>query len=100
VDDRDGSNIPAGAEATRLDFDEPSTAARALADADQVFLMRPPAVTHVRTKLLHVPISTYLMVLAKIRRPAATPSARTSRSLIRRDPTAKQLDTTAGSSWV
>ena len=36
-------------------------------------------------KLLDVPISTYLMVLAKIRRPSATPSASTSRSLLQQD---------------
>ena len=42
---------------------------------------RPSAALNMLPKLLDVPISTYLMVLAKIRRPSMTPSASTPRSL-------------------
>ncbi len=37
--------LPAGAMAVRFDFDDPATFAPALAGADGLFLMRPPAVT-------------------------------------------------------
>ena len=46
-------------------------------------------------KLLDVPISTYLMVLAKMRRPSATPSARTSRLFSSRMTSAASFATSA-----
>ena len=49
-------------------------------------------------KLLDVPISTYLMVLAKIRRPSATPSASTSRSFSSRMTSAASLATSVAES--
>ena len=44
-----------------------------------------PAAENMLPKLLEVPINTYLMVLAKIRRPSATPSARTFEVLLQQD---------------
>jgi hypothetical protein len=44
-------------------------------------------------KLLDVPLSTYLSVLAKIRLPSVTPSASTSRSLSSRITSAASLAT-------
>ena len=52
-----------------------------------------PAAENMLPKLLEVPISTYLMVLAKIRRPSATPSASTSRSFSSRITSAASLAT-------
>ena len=49
-------------------------------------------------KLLDVPISTYLMVLAKIRRPSTTPSASTSRSFSSRMTSAASLATSVAES--
>ena len=49
-------------------------------------------------KLLDVPISTYLMVLAKMRRPSATPSASTSRSFSSRMTSAASLATSVAES--
>ena len=49
-------------------------------------------------KLLDVPISTYLIVLAKIRRPSATPSASTSRSFSSRITSAASLATSVAES--
>ena len=49
-------------------------------------------------KLLDVPISTYLMVLAKIRRPSTTPSASTSRSFSSRITSAASLATSVAES--
>jgi hypothetical protein len=49
-------------------------------------------------KLLDVPISTYLSVLAKIRLPSVTPSASTSRSLSSRITSAASLATSVAES--
>ena len=46
-------------------------------------------------KLLEVPISTYLMVLAKMRRPSATPAASTPRSFSSSTTSAASLATSA-----
>ena len=57
-----------------------------------------PAALNMLPKLLDVPISTYLMVLAKIRRPSATPSASTSRSFSSRMTSAASLATSVAES--
>ena len=57
-----------------------------------------PAAENMFPKLLDVPISTYLMVLAKIRRPSATPSASTSRSFSSRMTSAASLATSVAES--
>ena len=43
--------FPPGVEVVRLDFLDPATAAPALVDVDRIFLMRPPAISDVRTAL-------------------------------------------------
>lgn len=45
------TDLPGGAEQVHLDFADPATAAPALAGVDRVFLMRPPAISDVRTAL-------------------------------------------------
>lgn len=45
------ADLPEGAEAVRLDFRDPTTAAPALAGVDRLFLLRPPAISDVRTTL-------------------------------------------------
>src|ERR1035437_3973720 len=57
-----------------------------------------PAAENMLPKLLDVPISTYLMVLAKIRRPSATPSASTSRSFSSRITSAASFATSVAES--
>ena len=57
-----------------------------------------PAALNMLPKLLEVPISTYLMVLAKIRRPSMTPSASTSRSFSSRITSAASLATSVAES--
>jgi uncharacterized protein YbjT (DUF2867 family) len=47
----DTADVPVGAEMVRLDFTDPSTAAPAVAGADRVFVMRPPAISDVATAL-------------------------------------------------
>jgi len=51
VRDPGAADLPPGAEAVRLDFDDPSTAGPAVAGVDRVFLMRPPAIGDVQTCL-------------------------------------------------
>lgn len=43
--------FPGGVDVVRLDFCDPATARPALVDVDRVFLMRPPAISDVRTAL-------------------------------------------------
>ena len=57
-----------------------------------------PAALNMFPKLLDVPISTYFMVLAKIRRPPVTPSASTSRSFSSRITSAASLATSTADS--
>lgn len=45
------ADLPAGADAVRLDFTDPSSAAPAMEGVDRLFLMRPPAISDVRTAL-------------------------------------------------
>ena len=51
VRDPDDADLPAGVEVVRLDFTDPTTAAPAVAEADRVFVMRPPAISDVDTAL-------------------------------------------------
>ncbi len=51
VRDPGAADLPPGTEAVRLDFDDPSTAGPAVAGVNRVFLMRPPAISDVRTSL-------------------------------------------------
>lgn len=51
VRDPDRADLPAGAVPVRLDLDDPATVAPALGEADLLFLMRPPAMSDVRTGL-------------------------------------------------
>jgi hypothetical protein len=57
-----------------------------------------PAAENMFPKFDEVPMSTYLIVLAKIRRPSTTPSARMPRSLSRRTTAAASLATSAAES--
>jgi hypothetical protein len=57
-----------------------------------------PAALNMLPKLLDVPMSTYLMVLAKMRRPSTTPSASTSRSFSSRITSAASLATSVAES--
>ena len=68
---------------------------RRAASAGTAATTRRPAALNMLPKLLDVPISTYLMVFAKIRRPSATPSARTPRLFSSRRTSAASLATSA-----
>lgn len=54
VRDPASAELPAEAELVRLDFNEPATAGSAFDGVDRLFLMRPPAISDVRTALTPV----------------------------------------------
>ena len=51
VRDPGTADLPAGVDVIRLDFTDPATAAPAVAGADRIFVMRPPAISDVGTAL-------------------------------------------------
>ncbi len=51
VRDPSSANLPADVDVIHLDFADPSSAAPAVKGVDRIFLMRPPAISNVRTAL-------------------------------------------------